>query len=204
LLEKYIQDALILWATIDPVGTLAIFVAHTGHLSDAERRRVAIRVVLYAGSVLVGAILLGQLILTGMGIRLVSFQVAGGAILFLFGLQMIFGSSNTRMRPEPDHDVAVFPLAIPATATPGAILAVILLTDNHQFSVAVQAGTTGVTVGILLVTLVLLLNSNRIIGVIGMNGAAILTKVMGMILAALSVELVMEALGIEQWLGNGP
>ena len=204
MLEKYIQDALILWATIDPIGTLAIFVAHTGHLPDAERRRVAIRVVLYAGSVLVGAILLGQLILTGMGIRLLSFQVAGGAILFLFGLQMIFGSSNSRMRPEPDHDVAVFPLAIPATATPGAILAVILLTDNHQFPVAVQAGTAAVTVGILLVTLILLLNSNRIIGIIGMNGAAILTKVMGMILAALSVEFMMEALGIEQWLGNGP
>lgn len=204
MLEKYIQDALILWATIDPIGTLAIFVAHTSHLSDAERRKVAVRVVLYAGSVLVGAIVLGQIILTGMGIRLVSFQVAGGAILFLFGLQMIFGSGNSRMRPEPDHDVAVFPLAIPATATPGAILAVILLTDNHQFPVAVQAGTAGVTVGILLVTLILLLNSNRIIGIIGMNGAAILTKVMGMILAALSVELVMEALGVEQWLGNGP
>ena len=201
MIDKYVQDALILWATIDPIGTLAIFVSQTSHLTAAARRRIAVRVVIYAGSVLLGAILVGQLILTGMGIRLLSFQVAGGLILFLFGLQMIFGSASSRMLSEPDHDVAVFPLAIPATATPGAILAVILLTDNHLYPIAVQAGTALVTVAILLVTLGILLNTSRIIGVIGMNGASVLTKVMGMILAALSVEFVMEALGVEQWLG---
>lgn len=200
MIDKYIQDALILWATIDPIGTLAIFVAQTSHLSQADRRRVAFRVVAYATSVLLGAILVGQLILTGMGISLVSFQLAGGIILFLFGLQMIFGSPSSKMRTEPDHDVAVFPLAIPATATPGAILAVILLTDNHIFPIAVQAGTALITVGIMAVTLLILLFSGRIIAVIGMNGASILTKIMGMILAALSVELAINALGVDQWL----
>lgn len=203
MIDKYIQDALIIWATIDPIGTLAIFVAHTSHMIEAERRRVAVRAVAYATAVLLGAILIGQVILTGMGIRLLSFQLAGGIILFLFGLQMIFGSQTSRLRPEPDHDVAVFPLAIPATATPGAILAVILLTDNHIFPVAVQAGTALITLGIMGVTLLILYFSGRIIAVIGMNGASILTKIMGMILAALSVELVMNALGAEQWLGNG-
>ncbi len=202
MVDKYIQDALILWATIDPIGTLAIFVAHTSHMPEAERRRVAFRVVAYATAVLLGAILVGQLILSGMGIRLVSFQLAGGIILFLFGLQMIFSSPVSGMRPEPDHDVAVFPLAIPATATPGAILAVILLTDNHIFPVAVQVGTAAVTVSILAVTLLVLYFSGRIIAVIGMNGASILTKIMGMVLAALSVELVMNALGIKQWLDS--
>jgi multiple antibiotic resistance protein len=201
MLDKYIQDALILWATIDPIGTLAIFVSHTAHLSEFERRRVALRVVAYATTVLLGAILVGQVILSGMGIRLISFQVAGGLILFLFGLQMIFGSQSGRMRPEPDHDVAVFPLAIPATATPGAILAVILLTDNHVFPVSVQVGTAAVTALIMAITFLILYFSGRIISVIGMNGASILTKLMGMILAALSVQLVMNALGIEQWLG---
>lgn len=204
MIDKYIQDALIIWATVDPIGTLAIFVAHTSHLTDTERRRIAIRVVAYATSVLLGAILIGQIILSGMGIRLVSFQLAGGIILFLFGLQMIFGSQTGRMRPEPDHDVAVFPLAIPATATPGAILAVIFLTDNHIFPVTVQIGTAMITVGIMALTLMILLFSGRIISVIGMSGASIITKIMGMILAALSVELAMEALGAEQWLGNAP
>lgn len=204
MIDKYIQDALIIWATIDPIGTLAIFAAHTGHMNDAERRRVAIRAVAYATIVLLGAILIGQIILSGMGIRLVSFQLAGGIILFLFGLQMIFGSSTGPMRPEPDHDIAVFPLAIPATATPGAILAVILLTDNHIFPVAVQVGTAAITLAIMAVTLTILFFSGRIISVIGMNGASILTKIMGMLLAALSVELAMNALGAEQWLGTAP
>ena len=203
-MDKYIQDALILWATIDPIGTLAIFVSHTAYLSDAERRKVAFRVVAYATSVLLGAILVGQIILSGLGIRLVSFQLAGAIILFLFGLQMIFGSQSGGMRPERDHDIAVFPLAIPGTATPGAILAVILLTDNSIFPVTVQLGTAAVTASIMVITLLILYFSGRIISVIGMNGASILTKIMGMILAALSVELAMNALGIGQWLGNAP
>lgn len=204
MLEKFIHDALILWATIDPIGTMAIYAALTAHLSPVERRRTAFKTVIYAGAVLMGSIVIGQLLLSAMGIRLLSFQLSGGIILFLFGLQMIFGSGSRHSRKEPEHDIAVFPLAIPATATPGAILAVILLTDNHAHPISVQIGTALITIGILLITLILLLFSNRIIGVIGVNGASILTRIMGMILAALSVEFVMNALGIEQWIGPAP
>lgn len=202
MLEKYLQDALILWATIDPIGTLAVFASYTAHMDDAERRKIAVRAVVYATSVLVGAIVIGQIVLSGMGISLVSFQLAGGIILFLFGVQMIFGSQSGGIRREPDHDIAVFPLAIPATATPGAILAVILLTDNHIYPITVQIGTALITVAIMMVTFLLLFFSKRIIAVIGTNGASILTKIMGMILAALSVELIMKALGFERWLGT--
>ena len=127
MLEKYIQDALIIWATIDPIGTMALFTALTAHLSPAKRRQTAYKTIIYAGAVLLGSIVIGQVILSAMGIRMVSFQLAGGIILFLFGLQMIFGSGSQPSSQEPEHDIAVFLLAIPATATPGAILAVILL-----------------------------------------------------------------------------
>ena len=116
---------------------------------------------------------------------------------------MIFGSQSRDATKEPDHDIAVFPLAIPATATPGAILAVILLTDNNLFSVTQQALTAAMTASVLLITLLMLLASNAIIKVIGMGGASILTRIMGMILAAFSVELVMNALGIDRWLAGG-
>lgn len=202
MLDKFIQDALIVWATIDPIGTMALFTALTTHMSPANRRRTAYKAIVYAGAVLLGSIVIGQLILNAMGIRLVSFQLAGGIILFLFGLQMIFGSESQQTRQEPEHDIAVFPLAIPATATPGAILAVILLTDNHIHPIPVQIGTALITIVILGITLLLLLFSTRIIKVIGVGGASILTRVMGMILAALSVELAMNALGIEQWIGT--
>ena len=92
MLDKILQDALIIWATIDPIGTLAIFTALTSRLDEKERKRTAIRTILYAGAVLLGSIILGQLILNAMGIRMISFQLSGGIILFLFGLQMIFGS----------------------------------------------------------------------------------------------------------------
>ena len=201
MLDKLMQDALIIWATIDPIGTMALFAALTAHMSSDTRRRTAFKTIIYSGAVLLGSIVIGQVILAAMGIRLISFQLAGGIILFLFGLQMIFGTGAQSSRAEPEHDIAVFPLAVPATATPGAILAVILLTDNHVHPISQQIGTALVTLGILGITLILLLFSGRIIGVIGMNGASILTRVMGMILASLSVELVMNALGAEQWIG---
>lgn len=108
MLEKLIQDALILWATIDPIGTMGIFAALTVHLSPVDRRRTAYKVVIYAGAVLMGSIVIGQLLLSTMGIRLLSFQLSGGIILFLFGLQMIFGSGSRQSRNEPEHDIVPF------------------------------------------------------------------------------------------------
>ena len=196
--DKLLRDALILWATIDPVGTLAIFASLTGHLSDAERRRTAIKAIAYAAAILVGAVIIGQFLLSAMGIRLVSLQVAGGIILFLFGLKMVFGTPLTQgnAQGEPGHDIAVFPLAGPSIATPGALMAVIILTDNHTYPIQVQLATTGVMLAVLLATFVFMLAAGHIIRVIGHNGSAILVRVMGMLLAALSIELVMEALNI--------
>lgn len=204
MLEKLSQDALVIWATIDPIGTMALFAALTSHLTDQQRRKTAFKTVLYAGAVLLGSILIGQLILNAMGIRLVSFQLGGGIILFLFGLQMIFGNDSNKAKQDPGHDIAVFPLAIPATATPGAILAVILLTDNHIHPISTQIGTALITLAVLGVTLILLLLSGKIITLIGIGGASILTRVMGMILAAFSVELIMTALEVKQWVTLGP
>ncbi|MGB7934358.1 MAG: MarC family protein [Gammaproteobacteria bacterium] len=204
MLDKFIQDALIIWATIDPIGTMALFAALTARLPAAERRRTAYKTIAYAAIVLLGAIVIGQVVLSAMGIRMISFQLGGGVILFLFGLQMIFGPGSQQSQNEPERDMAVFPLAIPATATPGAILAVILLTDNHVFPISVQIITALIMLGVLAVTLLLLLLAERIIKIIGVGGASILTRVMGMILAALSVELVMNALGIEKWIQTAP
>lgn len=193
-----------IWATIDPIGTMAIFAGLTADLTPEERRKTARRTILYAGGVLIGSIVVGQVILTAMGVRLISFQVGGGLILFLFGLQMIFGAPTQKLQEEPHHDIAVFPLAIPGTATPGAILAVILLTDNHIYPIAEQLITALVTVGVLGVTWLLMVFSGKILNVIGSGGASILTKIMGMILAAISVELVMNAIGVEQWIDAAP
>mgnify|MGYP000383255674 FL=1 len=204
MFDKAIQDALILWATIDPIGTLAIFSALTAGMSVTQRRKTATRAVLYAGGVLIGSLVIGQVLLTAMGISLLSFQLGGGIILFLFGLQMIFTDNDQSSGKEPDHNVAIFPIAIPATATPGAILAVILLTDNQIYPIAQQLVTGLIVVATLAITWVMMFFSDRILAVIGSGGASLLTKIMGMILAALSVQLVMNAIGVEQWANVGP
>ncbi|MBC3765481.1 MarC family protein [Neptunicella marina] len=197
--DKILHDFLIIWATIDPIGTMALFAALTANLSAKELKKTAYKTILYAGLILIGSIVVGQLLLGAMGISLLSFQVAGGVILFLFGLQMIFSNNISDETGEPRHDIAVFPLAIPATASPGAILAVILITDNHTYSIVEQAITTATMLSVLLITLLLLLFSGRIIRLIGLGGASLLTRLMGMILAALSVEFIMEALGVSKW-----
>ena len=135
-----------------------------------------------------------------MNIQLISLQVAGGVILFLFGLQMIFShAANRSGGSEAGHDVAVFPLAVPSIVGPEAIMAVIMLTDNHTHTVPTQAMTAAVMRVVLAITCVFMLLADPILRVIGKNGAAILERVMGMGLAALAVELVMDALGIARW-----
>lgn len=204
--DKFTTDALLLWATIDPIGTLALFAAITPGLSREVRRKIALKAVLYSACILLGSIVAGEIILAGMGIRLVSLQIAGGIILFLFGLQMVFGvpMKESSGQPEPGHDLAVFPLAVPSIASPGAIMAVILLTDNYRYSIPTQLITSLIMLAILLVTYLMMIGATPILRVIGKNGASILVRVMGMILAALSVELVMKGLGIQQWLGAAP
>jgi multiple antibiotic resistance protein len=204
--EKLLRDFLMLWSTVDPIGTLALFAALTAGAGAAERRRTAIRATLYSLAILVGAIVLGQLILVGLGIRLLSLEVAGGIILFLFGLQMIFGKATDGPvaggAPEAGHDLAVFPLAVPSIASPGAIMAAIVLTDNDRYGPAQQVATTAVLVVVLAAACALMLLSGPVLRVLGANGAAILVRVMGMILAALSVEMVLRALGVGKWAGG--
>lgn len=153
--------------------------------------------------ILVGAVVIGQILLSAMGISLVSLQVAGGIILFVFALQMIFGDDlapSSGGAKESGHDIAVFPLAVPSIATPGAIMAVILLTDNHVYTIKTQAVTTLLMLGVLVITFLFMLAATPILKVIGQNGAAILVRVMGMILAAMSIEFILEAFHIFEWL----
>lgn len=202
MIDKVIHDFLIIWATVDPIGTMALFAGLTARLSAKERRKTAYKTILYAALILAGAIIVGQLLLGAMGISLISFQVAGGIILFLFGLQMIFSSGVQQEAGEPLHDISMFPLAIPATASPGAILAVILITDNNIYTIQEQIVTSATMLAVLIITLMLLLLSGVIIRLIGNGGASLLTRIMGMILAALSVEFIMEAIGIGKWVGS--
>ena len=199
LLIKISKDFATIWTTIDPIGNVAIFAGLTASLTRAERHRTALRATLYATVILVVAVVAGQIILDAIGIRMHSLKVAGGLILFLFALKMLFGGLDKPGSPEAGRDLAVFPLAVPSIAGPGAIMAVIVLTDNDVYTVPEQAETGIVLVVVLLVTFVFLRFSDFILRIIGQQGAAVLVRVMGIILASLAVEIVLTALAVGDW-----
>jgi len=198
--EMLLRHFMMMWTTVDPVGNLAIFAALTASLSQIERRKVALRATVYAAIILIVAVVAGQILLDAIGIHLLSLKLAGGLILFIFAIKMLFGDMDSDTGPpEPGKDIAVFPLAVPSIAGPGTIMAVIVLTDNDVYTVPEQAMTSLMLLAVLVITYVLFLLSEKVLKVIGRAGASILIRVMGIILAALSVELVMGALGIGVW-----
>jgi multiple antibiotic resistance protein len=195
--HKFLRDFVILLATINPVEALCVFLAVTKGMAPPAARRVALRAVLYAGGVLLGFIVLGQIVLDVMDVSMASFQIAGGIVLFLFGLRMIFEQEPAPGdSAESGHDVAVFPLAMPTIACPGSILAAVLLTDNDQFPPVTQSVTTLILVGILGLTFITLLSAGRIFRVLGNSGSAILIRVMGLMLASLAVEEIFKGLAL--------
>lgn len=176
------------FAVIDPIGTVPVFIAVT-RKHEEHRRRIALTATAVAAMILVFFVVIGEILLTAMGIGLPSFQVAGGIVLFLFALTMIFGSS----KPEDElqlakraEDRAVFPLAVPSIASPGAMLAAVLLTENARFSLVEQAATTVTMLAVLLVTLALMLLASRVHRIIGDTGASVISRVMGLILASVA------------------
>ena len=200
LLIKISKDFATIWTTIDPIGNVALFAGLTAALQRKERHLTALRAVIYATIILVVAVFAGQIILDAIGIHMHSLKVAGGIILFLFGVQMLFGKMDKADRtPEEGRDLAVFPLAVPSIAGPGALMAVIVLTDNDVYTVPQQIQTGVVLVVVLFITYIFLLFSDGILRVIGRQGAAVLVRVMGIILCSLAVEIVLTALGVVGW-----
>jgi len=194
---------LTLWAMLDPVGHLSLFLGATAELTPAERRRAALIGVPTAFGILVFFGLAGQALLHAMGISLVSFQIAGGIILLVFSLTMVLGEPQAARVAASDPgrraaDIAIYPLATPIIAGPGAMLAIIILTDNNRFTFEHQVVTLlvlGVVLGALLSVFLL---GDRILRVIGTGGSNVLRRIMGVILAALSVNLILTAMA--QWL----
>ncbi|WP_170424982.1 MarC family protein [Ruegeria arenilitoris] len=200
LLEHFVT----LWVVIDPIGTIPVFIAVTAGLSAAARRKTALLAAIISAGVLLFFLVFGQLLIEALDIGLNSFQVAGGIILFLFALTMIFGESkqDIEQRAAEDdqddkfhqHNPAIFPLAVPSLASPGAMLAVVILTDNSRYSATDQGITALVMLSVVAIAFVLMLLAEPIIRLIGHSGAAIISRIMGMILASVAVNSVLSAM----------
>ncbi|NBI13586.1 NAAT family transporter [[Haemophilus] felis] len=190
MFDSLIVQFVVLWAVIDPIGSVPVYLTKTVGLSIEDRRKIALKAVLIATGILMFFLILGQVLLEAMQIPLTAFQIAGGLVLLLFALTMIFGEGKpeNEMRMSSSlSELAVYPLAVPSIASPGAMMAVVLLTDNHRFSFFDQAITSMIMLSILLITYLLFLAANRIQRLIGNTGAAVISRVMGLILAAVAI-----------------
>lgn len=198
----FVATFIFFFAVIDPIGTVPVFIAVTRHHDVKAKRIIALKASLVAALVLVFFVVAGEYILTAIDIPLTAFQVAGGIVLLLFALTMIFGES----KPEEElkmakqgSEEAIFPLAIPSIASPGAMLAAVLLTENHRFSLWEQAQTTAAMLAVIVVVLTLMLLSSFVHRLIGNSGASVISRVMGMILSAVAVASILE--GIKAYFG---
>lgn len=200
----FVSTFIIFFAVIDPIGKIPVFIAVTDQYDEKTKKAIAIKAPLISAVILLCFMVVGEVTLTAMAIPLPAFQIAGGIVLFLFALSMIFGES----KPEEEvklaisgTETAIFPLAVPSIAGPGAMLTAVLLTENERYNLVEQAQTAGMMLVVLLIVLVLLLGSSWIHRLIGNSGASIISRVMGLILASAASANILE--GIKEYFSLG-
>lgn len=201
MLNEAITAFVTLFVVIDPIGLGPLFVALTQGASAAERRRIAITGITVAAGILTLFGLAGESVLAFLGISLAAFRISGGLLLFLIALDMVF-ERRTQRREEktaegeraPAHDPSVFPLATPLLAGPGAIATIILLIGSHKGDLVGQATIFAVLYGLLLIVLASFFLGGMIERLLRRTGILVVTRLLGMLLAALSVQFVLDGL----------
>lgn len=185
-----------MFVVIDPLGMAPLFVALTQGMTHARRRAIAVRSCVTGFLVLLAFAGFGEKLLGFVGISMPAFRVAGGILLFITALDMLFERRTKRREDtseEHGDDPSIFPLAIPLIAGPGAIASVILLTGQKP-GIAGLGIVAGITLAVLLVVFALFMASGLLERALGKTGITVVTRLLGMLLAALSVQFVLDGL----------
>ncbi len=205
-MRAQLRDFVTLFVIVDPLGTAVMFLGLASHATHQHRQRMAWRGTLLATAIILAFAVGGQLLLDTMGISLAAFRIAGGLLLFLLATDMVLVlHSGIRSTTEPEQreaaqsrDVAVFPLAIPLLAGPGALTSIMLLMGDARG----WAGWVSVLVSLLAVmalALIALLAAAQVARLLGVTGANVVTRVLGVVLAALATQFVID--GVRQSFG---
>ena len=198
------------FATIGPLDVAAMFAALTADQTAQQKRTIAIRGTFIGAVILVVFALVGEFLLAGLGISLAALRVAGGILLLLIGIEMVFarssGGTSTTADEEQEAisktDISVFPLATPLIAGPGAMGAAILLMANQEGDVAGQAIVIASLLVVLMLTFVSLLLAGKIQILLGVTGMHVITRVMGVLLSALAVQFMFDGISQSGLLGT--
>ena len=193
MVQSFLHSFVTLFATANPLSFLPLYLVLVSNLEPPQQKRVAILSVLIAGPLLIAFALVGNAVLSFLGITIGAFQVAGGLLLFVIAFRMVFGENESSHSVDSSNDnvaqIAAFPLAIPMIAGPGAISATIIIatqkTDVLHFISLIAAIIT-----LMIVTVAVLLASERLDKLIGKIGRVVMGRLFGTILAALSAQFV--------------
>ncbi len=191
-----------LFVTVSPIDVAAIYAALAAHLSPAHKRRVALKAVLVATGILLVVALFGSDALQMLGVSLPALRIAGGLLLFLIAVDMVFArhsgvTSTTEAESEEaelKNDISVFPMATPLIAGPGAMGAVILRVAEARGDGGQIAAVIGALLTVMAITYVLLVAAASISRLLGVTGLNVITRVLGVLLAALAVQYVIDGL----------
>ena len=199
--ELFVSAFVTFFVVIDPPGCAPIFVSLTSGADAAHRRAMALRSVGIAAAILLFFGLFGEDLLRALGISLAAFRIAGGIMLFLIALEMVFEIRTARrearaetVTADAEHDdISVFPMAIPMIAGPGSIASIMLLTAPAD-TIAEDAIVLGALTAVMLLTLAALLAAGPLMRLIGVKLEAMITRILGVILAALAAQFVLDGL----------
>ena len=187
---------------IDPVGLVPIFMSLTYHQPPERRGRTALSSVLAAAAILTLFSIAGNHLLPLLGITLPALQISGGILLLLLSIEMVFArqsglrSTTEAEKSEAQHknDVTIFPLAVPLIAGPGAITSSVMLMERASGNLEMQGIVIALMLGVLALTYIAFLAASRLMGLLGVTGINVIGRTLGIILAALAVQFVIEGL----------
>ncbi|MDP2698900.1 MarC family protein [Thalassospira sp.] len=222
MLSELIPVFVTLFVIVDPLGLVPVFIVLTQGTTAAHRRRMAIRATVTSFLILAAFALIGESLLGIFGIHMPAFRIAGGTLLFLIALEMLFErrgkkrnerAEQVHQELESDHatepagqpaakteddpeDISIFPMSIPFLSGPGSIATVMLLMGKYEGSVVMQIGVIGVVALVMITALVMFLLSNLVAKRLSPTVATVISRLLGMILAALAVQFIID--GIKQ------
>ncbi len=199
MMELFISAFVTFFVVIDPPGCAPIFASLTGSAPALHRRAMALRSTLVAALILYLFAIFGEAFLGALGISLDAFRVAGGVMLFLIALEMVFEKRTERrthraedVKADPEHeDISIFPMAIPMIAGPGSIASVMLLTSK-SVGMAQTLVVLGALALVLVVNLAALLAAGPLMKAVGHRVEAMITRILGVVLAALAAQFIID------------
>src|SRR5262245_2479070 len=177
--QNHLSEFVTLFLVINPFASLPIFMAATSSFDQNRQQRIALTAVLCALALLITFVLGGNFLLRNLGIGIRAFQIAGGIVLFMVALDMIYGrvASSADEQHGSWQALAIYPLAFPIIAGPGSMITVIVLTDDDRFNFSGQLVTIGVIAAVLVIQLVLLLGAGPISRTIGTTGVNLIGRI---------------------------